>query len=101
MSLYTQDCTTKLLPKNSDTFCCRAKIRKVVINKPSNYIWDLIDCSLKQDLPEKDYRTVKARHSWPWKESESVREETENNAGAIMGLFGCQSRPDLNNPSLV
>ena len=49
--LYNQNCITMTLPKDSDTFLPRVRIRRVVINKPSNYIWDLIECSLKQDLP--------------------------------------------------
>lgn len=38
-------------------------IRRVVIDMPSNYIWDPIEHSLKLDLPWEDYRTIVARDS--------------------------------------
>lgn len=61
--LYIQDYIIRKLAKDFSRFKHQVMIRRVVIDMPSNYIWDPIEHSLKLDLPWEDYRTIVARDS--------------------------------------
>lgn len=61
--LYTLDYTIKTLVEDFSTFLNLFRIRKVVIDRSSNYILDPIEQSLKQDLPWEGYRITVARDS--------------------------------------
>ena len=61
--LYTLDYTIKTLVEDFSTFVSLFRIRKVVIDRSSNYILDPIEQSLKQDLPWEGYRITVARDS--------------------------------------